>query len=212
MRPFESGAKFDVSQLTKEDLVSSVKQAFYSEQLELPQNDRMTATEVQVRYERMQQLLGPALFRIQADFLNPLVNRCFNILFREQALPDVPQVVADSKGTFEVDYLGPLARSQKMGTVNALQQLVGVIERVAQFDPSVLKIIKWSDALRDAGLAMSVPAKHMKTEDEVKKEQEAEAQAQKQQMEAEQGQMNAGAAKDHAQAEATQAEAQGQMQ
>lgn len=182
MKPFESGARFDVGQLTKEDLQSSIKQAFFAEQLELPQNDRMTATEVQVRYERMQQLLGPALFRIQSDFLSPLVNRSFNILYREGQLPEMPDVVKQAQGNFEVDYLGPLARSQKMGQVNALQQLVGVMERIAPIKPDVVRLVKWEDALRDAALTMSVPAKYLKSEAEIAEELKNEAQQQQNMM------------------------------
>jgi hypothetical protein len=181
MKPFESGARFDVSQLIKGDLVESIRKAFYIDQLELPMTDRMTATEVQVRYEQMQRLLGPALFRIQSDFLDPLIRRSFNILFRDGKLPDMPQIILDTEGEFEVEYLGPLARSQKMGAVNAFQQLMTIMERVAPIKPEVVDAIEWTDAFQDMALRMGVPAKYLKSdaklkEDaDVRKAQQAEA-------------------------------------
>ena len=181
MKPFESGARFDVSQLIKGDLVKSIREAFYVDQLELPQNDRMTATEVQVRYEQMQRLLGPALFRIQSDFLDPLISRCFKILYRDGKLPSMPQIVKDNEGEFEVEYLGPLARSQKMAAVNAFQQLMTVLERIAPVKPEVVESIKWDDAVKDMALRMGVPAKYLKSEEELKADQ-AERDAQNSKM------------------------------
>ncbi len=208
MRPFESGARFDVSQLQKDTLVRSIRQAFYIEQLELPMNDRMTATEVQVRYEQMQRLLGPALFRIQSDFLDPLINRSFNILYREGQFPEMPQAVAEYQGEFEVDYLGPLARSQKMGAVDAFGQLMTILERIAPVNPDVMQAIKWEDAVRDIAMRMGVPAKLLKSDQELAAEQKAREQQEQQMMQMQQAQQMAAAMKDGAMASKASAESQ----
>jgi len=208
MRPFESGARFDVSQLQKGDLVQSIRAAFYVDQLELPMNDRMTATEVQVRYEQMQRLLGPALFRLQTDFLDKLISRCFNILLREEQFPEMPPIVAEKMGEFEVDYQGPLARGQKMGPVDAFQQLMSIIERVAPVHPEVVNSIKWDDAMRDIALRMGVPAKLLKSDDELAQEAKARAEQEQQMQQQEQAAQMAGAMKDGAAAAKSGAEAQ----
>ena len=52
----------------------------------------MTATEVQVRYELMQRLLGPTLGRFQSEFLNPLIERVFGIMFRANAFLPAPEI------------------------------------------------------------------------------------------------------------------------
>jgi len=208
MRPFESGARFDVSQLQKGDLISSIRRAFYVEQLELPMSDRMTATEVQVRYEQMQRLLGPALFRLQSDFLDPLIKRSFNILFREKQLPEMPPVVQQMQGEFEVEYLGPLARSQKMGAVDAFQQLLGIIANVAPVYPDVVGSIKWDDAIREIAMRMGVPAKLLKSDDEIAQEKQARAEQEQAMMQMQAAQAMAGAMKDGAMAQKAGAEAQ----
>jgi hypothetical protein len=208
MRPFESGARFDVSQLQKGDLISSIRRAFYVEQLELPMNDRMTATEVQVRYEQMQRLLGPALFRLQTDFLDPLISRSFNILYREKQLPEMPPSVQQAAGEFEVEYLGPLARSQKMGAVDAFQQLMGVIANIAPVNPDVVHTVKWEDAIRDIALRMGVPAKLLKSNDELEQEKQQRAQQEQAMMQMQAAQAQASAMKDGAMAQKASAEAQ----
>jgi len=208
MKPFESGARFDVSQLIKADLVAAIRQAFYVEQLELPMNDRMTATEVQVRYEQMQRLLGPALFRIQSDFLDPLIHRSFNILSREGRLPKPPSIVTEKEGEFEVDYLGPLARSQKMGAVNAFQQLMTIMERLAPVKPEIIESIEWDDALRDIALRMGVPAKYLKSDEKLKAEDEQRQAQQAKMAQTQQAGDLASAMKDGAEASVASATAQ----
>jgi len=207
MKPFESGARFDVSQLTKGDLVTSIRQAFYSDQLELPMNDRMTATEANIRYEQMQRLLGPAMFRIQVE-LGKLIRRSFNILHREQRLPEMPQIVKEQEGEFEVEYLGPLARSQKMGAVDAFQQLMTIMERIAPVNPDIVKSIKWDDAMRDIALRMGVSAKVLKSDDEMKVEKDAQAQQEAEMAAQQKAESMAGAMKDGAQAAKASTEAQ----
>ena len=65
--PFESGARFDVSNIEREKLIETIRQSFFVDQLELKQSPAMTATEVNVRYELMQKLLGPALSRMPSS-------------------------------------------------------------------------------------------------------------------------------------------------
>jgi len=75
IEPYESKARFDVSQLQREQLKQSIRSIFFVDQLELKESPAMTATEVQTRYELMQRLLGPTLGRLQSDYLDPLVQR-----------------------------------------------------------------------------------------------------------------------------------------
>ena len=88
VKPYESRARFDVSELQREKLKDSVNRAFYVDQLQLKDSPAMTATEVQVRYELMQRLLGPTLGRLMSDFLDPLLSRTFSIMYRNGALPE----------------------------------------------------------------------------------------------------------------------------
>ena len=90
-----------------------------ADQLELNEGPQMTATEVQVRYELMQRLLGPTLGRLQSEFLNPIVERAFYSMLRGNALPPMPEVLQQIGGDLDIEYVGPLARSQKMDEVTS---------------------------------------------------------------------------------------------
>ena len=60
IRPHESGTRFDVSSMEVGDHREMIRQHFRQNQLELKESPAMTATEVNVRYELMQRLIGPA--------------------------------------------------------------------------------------------------------------------------------------------------------
>ena len=100
------------------DVRASVRRIFFSDQLELNEGPQMTATEVQVRYELMQRLLGPTLGRLQSEFLNPIVERAFYSMLRGNALPQMPEC-CNARFDLDIEYVGPLARSQKMDEVTA---------------------------------------------------------------------------------------------
>ena len=123
------------------DIRQRVRQAFFVDQLELKESPQMTATEVQVRYEMMQRLLGPTLGRIQSDFLDPLITRSFWMMFRKGALPPMPQVVADAEeADLDIEYVGPLARAQKLQSVDGIQRWLGMVAEMGQMFPEMLDL------------------------------------------------------------------------
>jgi hypothetical protein len=61
VKPLQIGSNWQITDLKENQLRTAIRQAFYSDQLQLQDGPQMTATEVQVRYELMQRLLGPTL-------------------------------------------------------------------------------------------------------------------------------------------------------
>jgi len=148
----------------------------------LQQGPQMTATEVQVRYELMQRLLGPTLGRFQTEFLNPLIERCFNILDRQGLLAPAPDSVAGS--SIDIEYVGPLARSQRMEEATAVERLYEMAAQLAQVAPQIMDNIDHDAAIRSRAELLGVPKNIMRGIDEVQqqRQQQAEQQAQMQQM------------------------------
>lgn len=169
IKPYESGARFDVSELQKDNLQQSIRQVFHVDQLELKESPAMTATEVNVRYELMQRLLGPTLGRLQNDFLDPLVSRTFYILLRAGQLPDLPDELAGSGGEMDIEYTGPLARSQKMVEAESMQRWIGGLVPLAQVKPEILDIPNFDGYARELAEVYGVPMKNLNSESDVKK-------------------------------------------
>ena len=185
--------------MKENQLRTAIRQAFYSDQLQLQEGPQMTATEVQVRYELMQRLLGPTLGRFQTEFLNPLIERVFGIMFRAGALMPAPDVIQDT--TIDVEYVGPLARSQRMEEAVAIERLYTLAMNIAQVDPAIMDNIDHDNAIRMRAKLLGVPKTVLRGKDQVDEMRAAQAEAQQQAAMAQQAQQEAQVA--NTQADAT---------
>lgn len=188
IKPYESRARFDVSELQREKLKDSVNRAFYVDQLQLKDSPAMTATEVQVRYELMQRLLGPTLGRLMSDFLDPLLSRTFNIMYRNGALPERPEVL-NNESDLDIQYVGPLARAQKSDVAASTERWLGMVAQMAEIKPEVLEFPDWELIVRDHANVLNVPAKYMKSASKIAADRKKQQQAQSQMMALEQAKM-----------------------
>ena len=192
IKPLQIGSNWQITDLKENQLRTSIRQAYYSDQLQLQDGPQMTATEVQVRYELMQRLLGPTLGRFQTEFLNPLIERTFGIMLRAGGLLPEPDVIKGQK--IDIEYVGPLARSQRMEESVAIDRLYELAMNVVQIDPSIMDNINHDEAIRLRGDLLGVPKIILRARDEVEELREQRQQAQMAQQQAEQQQQQAQAA------------------
>ena len=164
----------------------------------------MTATEVQVRYELMQRLLGPTLGRFQSEFLNPLIDRVFGIMFRAGAFREPPEIMGGQQ--IDVEFIGPLARSQRMEEATAVERLYQLAMEIGQADPSVLDLINNDVAIRMRATLLGVPKSVLRGEDEVEELRQQRAEQQQQMQEQQMMAEQAKAMKDEASAMQTLAQ------
>lgn len=155
-------------QIKAGELVSAIKRYFYADQMELPNGPQMTATEVNKRFELLERLLGPTMGRQETELLNPLVDRVFGLMFRHGAYPETPQVLLKyGSGNIDVQYEGPLARSQRLAEVDGLERLQGIIVGIAQLDPAVVDNMDYDKAVRVAADVLGVSSKLVRDQEEV---------------------------------------------
>ena len=178
IKPLQIGSNWQITDLKENQLRTAIRQAYYSDQLQLQEGPQMTATEVQVRYELMQRLLGPTLGRFQTEFLNPLIERVFGIMMRADAL--MPRPEAMSGMSMDIEYVGPLARSQRMEEAIAVERLYQLALQVVQVDPTVMDVIDHEQAIRMRATLLGVPKTVLRGEDEVAEIREQRAAAQQQ--------------------------------
>jgi hypothetical protein len=178
IKPLQIGSNWQITDMKENALRTAIRQAYYSDQLQLQEGPQMTATEVQVRYELMQRLLGPTLGRFQSEFLNPLIERIFGIMYRAGALLPEPELLKGQQ--MDIEYVGPLARSQRMEESVAIERLYGLAMNVVQVDPAIMDNINHDEAIRLRGKLLGVPKTILRSRDEVMemREQRAEQQAQ----------------------------------
>ena len=178
IKPLQIGSNWQITDLKENQLRTAIRQAYYSDQLQLQEGPQMTATEVQVRYELMQRLLGPTLGRFQTEFLNPLIERVFGIMLRSDALTPRPSEMEGM--SMDIEYVGPLARSQRMEEAIAVERLYQLAMQVVQVDPTVMDVINHEQAIRMRATLLGVPKTVLRGEDEVAEIREQRAAAQQQ--------------------------------
>ena len=155
VQPFQSGANLQLTDMKENYLRTAIRQAYYSDQLQLQDGPQMTATEVQVRYELMQRLLGPTLGRFQSEFLQPLIERVFGIMLRSRAFVPAPEIMTEQP--IDVEFVGPLARSQRMEEAVAVERLYQLAMNVSQINPEIMDIINHDEAIRQRAKLLGVP-------------------------------------------------------
>lgn len=189
IKPLQIGSNWQITDMKENALRTAIRQAYYSDQLQLQEGPQMTATEVQVRYELMQRLLGPTLGRFQSEFLNPLIERVFGIMVRANAFMPTPEIMGERK--MDIEYVGPLARSQRMEESIAIERLYQLAMNVGQIDPAIMDNINHDEAIRLRAKLLGVPKTVLRGRDEVEGMREAKAQAQQDMMQQQMAQQQA---------------------
>lgn len=156
IRPYESGARFDVSQLRLDQLQESIRNYFHINELMLKDSPAMTATETEIRYELMMRLLGPTLGRIQYDLLRPVIERTFGILYRAGRFPEPPKSVLESQSELDIEYYGPMSRAQKSQKASAIQRWLAFINEIAQVEPEAGDIPNFDDIVKEMARLLDV--------------------------------------------------------
>ncbi len=177
----ESRARFDVSDLQREKLRESINHIFYVDQLELKESPSMTATEVQVRYELMQRLLGPTAGRIIDNMLDPTIQRTFTGMLRAGQFPPMPEILKGTAADLDIQYIGPLSRAQKVDQQAATERWLAGLVGMAEMDPTVMEVPDFDMIARDSADTLNVPAKYMKTKEKLNKDRKDKQAAQSEQ-------------------------------
>jgi len=183
MKELKSGADFKVAFTIKAQLQAQIRKTLMADQLQPQDGPAMTATEVHVRVNLIRQLLGPVYGRLQVEWLQTLIERCFGLAFRAGVLGQPPQSLAGRD--FHVRYISPLARAQRLEDVTAMDRIEQGLMLKAQARPEILDVYDWDGAEELRGQYLGVPGKLMRTDKELAaiRKQRADAQAQAQQAE-----------------------------
>lgn len=135
--PLLTGGNLNLGLEIEEQRRSAIREAFFHSLMLLVQQPNQTATEVLVRQEEKLRLMGPHLGRLQCEFLDPLINRQFNMMVRAGAFPPSPPVMQDLL-KLRVEYVSPLARAQKSSEGTAILRAVEALSPLAQLDPTIM--------------------------------------------------------------------------
>lgn len=169
-KAFESQARFDVTQMQISNLQQAINSYFFIDKLELKESPAMTATEVQVRYELMQRTMSAPMSRLKTDMLDPMVSRTFNLLLRGGQLEEMPDIVKELNPDFDIEYVGPMSRSQRFDQSASIERWIGQLTAIAQMGEEAEKVLlipDWDIIAREAGAALNIPTKFTRDKTDV---------------------------------------------
>jgi len=179
IEPLNIGANNSLGLNMEEQRRNAIRSAFYVDQLILSQGPQMTATEVIQRTEEKMRLLGPVLGRLQAELLQPLIERCYNILIRRKSFAPPPEFLANMD--VDIEYVSPLAKAQRMGDVQSAMRLFEMLAPLSQVNPQVFDFVDMDGLAKYVINILGVPASTVKSDQQVAQERQ-ERQQQQQQM------------------------------
>ncbi len=182
LEPLNIGANNPLGLQMEEQRRQAIRAAFYVDQLIMAQGPQMTATEVLQRTEEKMRLLGPVLGRLQAELLQPLIGRCWNIMLRSKQLPVAPPML--DAADVAIEYVSPLAKAQKQTEVQAMVRMLELIQPLMGLDPAIVDHIDSDGLAKHVIKVLGIPASVTRGEREV-----AVIRAQRQQQQAQQAEM-----------------------
>lgn len=192
--PYESKARFDVSETLLADIRSMIRKYFREDDITLKESPQMTATEAGIRDDRLNKLFGPQVRRIYHDVFRPVVQVTFNHMYREGQFDKPPAVVAETRPRMQIEFYGAFMRAQRSDEVVAIERILTAVyaAKKMEFRRAAL-VVKDDQAIREMGERLATPASMLRSEkevDELEAEKQklqqaaAEAQIQKTRMEA----------------------------
>lgn len=176
LTPLQTGADFNLADSKIAQLQGAIRKTMMADQLVPQDGPQMTAEEVRTRVDMIRRLLGPWYGRLQAEYLRPLIERCFGLAFRAGIFAPPPQSLRGR--LFSVQYASPMARAQKLDEVDAIRDTVADCAQMAATDPTIMDEIDLPKALELIAKGRGAPASIRRSDKDKRALQQARAQAQ----------------------------------
>ena len=173
IEPLNTGANNPLGLQMEEQRRQAIRAAFYVDQLILGQGPQMTATEVIQRTEEKMRLLGPVLGRLQAELLQPLIERVYSVLTRQEMFAPPPEFLQEND--VEIEYVSPLAKAQRFGDIQSAMRLFESLAPLSQVNPGVFDYVDMDGLAKHIIRVLGVPATVVKSDEQVVQERQQKA-------------------------------------
>lgn len=167
---FEVNPRVNEMMLDIQNKQRDIERTFFADLfLMFAQTDRreITAREVDVRQEEKLLALGPMLERLHDELLDPLIDRTFSIMARNQLLPEAPPEMRGVE--LRVEYISMLAQAQRAVRTASIRDYFTFGIGLAGANPDVLDRMNFDKGVETYGLDIGVPSDLIRADDEVKK-------------------------------------------
>lgn len=201
VQPFSTGSRVDINEDKMNYRRGAIDDAFLVTLFQiLVETPRMTATEALIRAQEKGMLLTPTMGR-QHETLGLQIERELDILFQHGQMPQMPEVMLEAQGEYEVVYENPLARMQRAEELVGVQRTMELLAPFAQMDPSILDVFDQDKLAQLTAEVSGVPTPVIRSAEDVAAIRQQRQQQQDLQNMVASAQPVAGALKDVAQAQ-----------
>lgn len=178
IQPLTTGSRPEIGLELMDQKRALINDAFWNTLFQiLVDTPSMTATEAMLRAQEKGALLAPTASRIEAEFLNPMVEREIDILAAAGVLPPMPEKLMEAGGLFEVEYTSPLERARRAEEGVSILRTFEQLAPLAQIaGPTVFKRFNFDEAAKVLADVNGVPAKIMYSDEEMEEINAQEAQ------------------------------------
>ena len=163
LQPIAPAGNFNVSDLVLRDMRTNIKKALYNDMLGNP-NERtpMSATEVAERQADLSRQIGAAFGRLQAELVNPVLQRVIFIL-KKQGRIDVPVI---NGREVQIKASSPLAQAQYQSDVVNIDRFLGLIQ--GRVGPQLLNVmIKQDEVAKHIAKKLGIPEELIRSPQEM---------------------------------------------
>lgn len=137
---------------------------------------QVTATEIAERHEEKLLALGPVIERLSNEYLDPNIERAFEIMFQHEELPPPPEEIEGMP--LKVEYISVLAQAQQQVGIGAIEKYLSFTGYAAQFFPEAPQKIDIFNAMDEVGTMLGVPQRIMLSDQQAREKVDAMAQKQ----------------------------------
>lgn len=160
-----------------------VNRAFYADlflMLAMSERNNMTATEVAERHEEKLLALGPVIENLDNEFLDPSIERAFEIIMQNNLLPPPPPELEGQ--AMKVEYISLLAQAQQQVGIGAIERFLSFTGNLNALFPEkgVSDKIDADQIVDEVGAMLGVPQKIIISDDKVAETRAAKAEKQAQ--------------------------------
>lgn len=176
VKPLITGARVDIGLEMMADVRQRIRSAFFIDQLQLQEGPQMTATEVMQRTEEKLRHMGPILGRMQFEFLQPLLERVYDIMSEEGLIDPAPEILAGREVKFH--FTSQIVKAQKTSELENLNRAMITLAPIVQVDPSAMDNLDVDGTFRYVAKQYGLPPEVLRREDKRDEIREQRAQAQ----------------------------------
>jgi hypothetical protein len=164
----------------RDDIKVALMDAFFLNKLNLPPVDTktMTAYEAQQRVSEFIRQALPLFEPLEQDYNGAVCERTFDVLMRNGAFGPVDSIPESLSGAdIQFRFESPLTEAVERQKATVFMEAKGLIAEAAAIDPTAVEVVKAPQALREALMGIGLPARNMRSEEEVEQRAAASAQA-----------------------------------